>query len=92
MLKVKQHVDDLLKSTENESYNDDSESLDFIRTLTYWKEKYPQVTWLNFPPFTHTGDINDAVFQLPPGVVADRNDPHHSKMMTTDDYAAGKNL
>ncbi|CAF0820076.1 unnamed protein product [Rotaria sordida] len=73
ILQVKQHIDELSKSVENEPEDKDSKCLAHMNALNHWKEKYPHATWLNVAPFTATGDINDAVFNPPPSATYDRS-------------------
>ncbi|CAF1433505.1 unnamed protein product [Adineta steineri] len=76
MTEVKQHINEIqdIECPVDEEDSDDGTPVMDIKDLpavNRWIAKYPEVTWLNFPPFTPSGDINDATFLLPADVAKD---------------------
>jgi hypothetical protein len=67
LFELKQHVDQLWESIENEPDDEESKTLVHMNSLKRLKENDPQMTASKVVPFTPTGDINDALFNVPPG-------------------------
>ena len=73
--KDKNKVEKMKSEVEQHLNENEEEILDVnnIAVFHRWNHKYPNVTWFNFPPFTSTGDINDAKYELPYDIAENPN-------------------